>query len=326
MPAPFPPDDLRFVLARTEPLWEDLRGGRLFLAGGTGFFGRWMLETFLHANEWLGLNAEVVVLGRSPARLPVHLASHPAVSFVAGDVRGFDLPEGVFTHVVHLATDSTSPQDVEDVIVGGTRRLLRLTAERGARRFLFASSGAVYGTQTLERVSETHPGTPTTPYARGKRRAEALVENAFGFDAAIARPFAFVGPGLPLDAHFAIGNFVRDAMAGRPIEVRGDGSAVRSYLDAADLAVWLWTILFRGEGGRAYNVGSERAISIHDLAYLVASAMNVEVHIEGHPGEGTNRYVPDTSRARHEMGLSETFSLEEAIRRFAAHHRTPCTL
>ncbi len=337
-PAPLAEEDLDFVLARTAPLWEGLRDGRLFLTGGTGFFGLWLLETFLWANDRLGLSARVTVLARDQDRFvrrAPHLAAHPAVAFLAHDVRTFAFPAGEFTHVVHAATDSTPPATADhadrmvDTVVNGTRRVLRFAAECGAQKFLFASSGAVYGPQSAERVAEDDAGAPAlaspiAPYAEGKRLAEVLVGRAAGFDATIARGFAFVGPHLPLDAHFAIGNFIRDALAGEPLLIRGDATTVRSYLYAADLAVWLWTILLRGDAGRAYNVGSERAVTIGELAHVVASAVGTEAPVRVAPTTSITtspRYVPCTARARGELGLVEAFSLEDAIRRTASYHR-----
>jgi dTDP-glucose 4,6-dehydratase len=137
----------------------------------------------------------------------------------------------------------------------------------------------------------------------------------------IARCFAFVGAHLPLDAHFAIGNFIRDGLAGGPIRVRGDGSPVRSYLYAADLAVWLLTLAVRGRAGEAYNVGSEREITIAQLAARVAAELDpriaVEIRANGEASRA-DRYVPSTRKIREELGVQETVDLGDAIRRTAA--------
>ncbi|HSN13747.1 MAG TPA: NAD-dependent epimerase/dehydratase family protein, partial [Anaeromyxobacteraceae bacterium] len=153
----------------------------------------------------------------------------------------------------------------------------------------------------------------------------AIAGREHGFDAVIARCFAFAGPYLPLDAHYAIGNFVRDALARGPIRVGGDGTPLRSYLYGADLALWLWTLLARGRAARPYNVGSEDAVSIAELARIVARVLDtgrgVEIAKAAVPGRAAERYVPSTRRIREELGLAPTFTLEEAIVRTAAAAR-----
>ena len=161
-------------------------------------------------------------------------------------------------------------------------------------------------------------------YGEGKRAAELLCGLAgrkHGFETKIARCFAFVGPYLPLDKHFAIGNFVRDGLRGGPIRVGGDGTPYRSYLYAADLAVWLWTTLLRGQSGCAYNVGSDADLTIAELARLVAEVVSpgAEVIIAqpSDPEKPTQRYVPSIAHARRELGLEPRVSLREGVRRLA---------
>lgn len=334
-----PLSDLDELLTRTPRLWNDLRGARVFMTGGTGFTGKWLLESLLHADRVMGLGATIVALTRDKAAFHAHaphLASDRRLSLHHGDVRSYTFPSGEFTHVVHAAAETSvclekdHPALLHDVIVSGTRRTIDFAKQCGARKFLFTSSGAVYGPQPpdLEHASEDSlrfdsPLIAPSAYAEGKRAAERMCTEAArqGLDATIARGFAFVGPGLPLSGHFAIGNFIRDAVAGGPIIVDSDGTSYRSYLYAADMAEWLWTIMLKGEAARAYNVGSERRITIAQLAELVrrivAPAAVVDIRKARQPGTVAAQYVPSTSLIREELGIREVVGLEEAIRRTA---------
>ena len=327
--------DLDNILERTEPLWQDLRGQRILITGATGFFGCWLLESFAWANQRLNLNARAVGLSRHPhslAQKAPHLTKDPAITFHAADVRRADFPAGEFSHLIHAATDASAklnheaPQEMFDTVVEGTRRALQFSIARSVTRFLLVSSGAVYGTQPpqLTHVSESFDGGPdplslASAYAEGKRAAEMLCALAASstLAAPVARCFAFVGPYMKLDAHFAIGNFINDRLHHRPIRVQGDGTAVRSYLYASDLMVWLWTILFKGQPRRAYNVGSEQALNIAAIAREVAAALppGPDVHIASAPTPGApvHRYVPSTARATEELGLRAEVPLQEAI-------------
>ncbi len=330
--------DLDHVLAHTASLWEDLRGRRLFLTGGTGFFGCWLLESFAWANDALGLGAEALVLTRDRAAFAAkcpHLAAHPAIRFHEGDIRSFPFPDGAFSHVIHGATEAKASLNRDDplamieTITEGTRRTLEFARRCGADRFLLTSSGAVYGAQPPEmsHVAEDYVGAPDcaragSAYGEGKRLAElfcAVYAEKHGLNVTIARGFAFVGPYLPLDSHFAVGNFLRDGLRGEPIQIGGDGTPFRSYLYAADLAIWLWTILLRGRAGRTYNVGSEAALTIAQTAEAVAAHFSPAPPVRiGQPptaGQAAARYVPSTARARIELGLEARVDLDEALRR-----------
>jgi dTDP-glucose 4,6-dehydratase len=288
----------------------------------------------------LDLGAKLVGLSRDPnafyAKAP-HLAQESSIALHRGDVRDFNFPQGSFTHVIHAGTTSSvpvPPSEMLDTIIRGTKRTLEFAVAAGAKRFLFVSSGAVYGKQPSEmaHIPETYCGSPdpmdpNSAYGEGKRVGEllcAIAHQEHGLEVTIARCFAFVGPHLPLDAHFAIGNFIRDAMKGEPIKVK-DGTPYRSYLYAADLAVWLWTILFSGKACHPYNVGSDQEITIAGLAKTVASIFNNSVKIHStstpDPRSPVSRYVPSVGRAESEMGLRVLVPLNQSILRMAAWHR-----
>jgi dTDP-glucose 4,6-dehydratase len=336
--------DLDLILGQTLSLWEEMRNQQIFITGGTGFFGCWLVESFVHINNALNLNARATVLTRSPLAFAIkcpHLISDPAVTLLPGDVRTFDFPKGEFSFVIHAATEASAKQAAEEplqmlgTILSGTERTLQFAARHGTKKILLTSSGAVYGPQPSEitHVDENYCGgpnplDPSSVYAEGKRVSEqmcALYSKHMDMEIKIARCFAFVGPHLPLDAHFAIGNFIGDVLAGRPIRVSGDGTSRRSYLYAADLASWLWTMLFHAPSLVPINVGSSNDLSIRELADTVAAVLNpqIGIHIARQPIPGAPplRYVPSVDRAEQLLGLKETINLQESIYRTAAWYR-----
>jgi nucleoside-diphosphate-sugar epimerase len=331
--------DVEFIVSSTAEIWPSMRGARIFITGGTGFIGSWLLESLRLADQRLDLGMHATVLSRNPEafqqKLP-HLANYPNFHFISGDICSFDSPTGSFTHLIHGATyasaalNESNPRRMFDTIVQGTRRVLDFTVEKSVQRMLFLSSGAVYGQQPweLERISEEWLGSPdcTDPkaaYAEGKRAAEmlcAIYNKQYGVNVSIARIFALLGPRLDLNTHFAAGNFIRDAIHDRQVIVRGNGSPCRSYLYATDLTIWLWHLLIRSKPLRPYNVGSNESISICNLAERTAGLLadgDFQVLGERDEGWNTGRYVPETIRIGSELGLFKTVSLDDAILRTA---------
>lgn len=333
--------DLEDELPRAEADLRTLRGARLFITGGTGFVGTWLLESLVQANARLDLRACAVVLTRDPAafaaRAP-HLAGAPGVSLIAGDVRASPANLGAFDGVIHAATPADAalnaerPLEMLETILAGGRATLELAAACGSIPYLFTSSGAVYGRQPahLPRLPETYGGAPdvfhpAAAYAEGKRLGElqcALYARTRGVRAKIARLFAFVGPYLPHDRHFAVGNFLGDLLARRPIVVAGDGTTVRSYQYAAEMTTWLWAIYARAEPLEPINVGGDEAVAIGDLARAVAAIGSppppVTIRGTAMPGRAADRYVPDVTRAHERLGLTNAVRLPEALARTIA--------
>ena len=340
-----PRDDLHDILALTPQVWPRLRGSRVFITGGTGFIGTWLLEAIQLANAALAAGVETVVLSRDPAaalqRAPKLFASE-GLTLVEGDITRLPTGLGAFDFCIHAATDVGAAVDplrqrrLFEHIAVGTACVLEACEKVGARRILLASSGAVYGTQppALAHVDESFAGAPdmldpNAAYANGKRAAEWLAsEHAArtGAGVVIARIFALLGPHLPLHGHLAAGNFVGDAIAGRPLEIKGDGRPLRSYLYIADACVWLLRLLVDGRSGEAYNVGSQAAVSIASLAEAVVEAAGIELPVRVRADAGLDaalppRYVPCTLKARSEFGLAEYTALAPALLKTVAWSR-----
>lgn len=318
------------LLRLSEPM--SLRGRRIFMTGGTGFVGRCLLDYFHETARAFGSEFEVTVLSRSPqAFLTLYpsYADHPWLRFVAGSLG--HLPEpvaGRFTDVLHAAADThsnTAPLAWLDQLVQGTRNVLDFAIASGAERFLLVSSGAAYGRvpDGVARLQEDAPFAPLTTdaesvYGQGKRLAEhlcVLYSQQHRLACVIARCFALISEHMPLHGPYAAGNFMRDALAGRDINIQSDGSSVRSYLHGRDAAHWLVNLMCRGESGQIYNVGSDEPVSILELAYAVAAQTRqpLDVRVLEAMSSGPRAlYVPDVQKAS-QLGLHVETPLIQAI-------------
>lgn len=330
-------DDLQLILTQTPPdVWAALCNQRIFITGGTGFVGCWLLEALLWANEQLDLNLLLSVLSRDTAAFIAkapHLATHKIVTLIQSDVTTLDTINGPFDSLIHAATDvvkiGDDPIATFDNIVQGTRATLALAQRAGATRYLLTSSGAVYGRQpaAVSHIAENYPGAPDSldiinAYGQGKRVSEWLAHNIgqqHNIQVKVARCFALLGPYLPLDAHFAAGNFIRDGLNNRTIAINGDGTSSRSYLYAADMTVWLLTMLINGRPQQNYNLGSAHAISIKALADTVSDIIYGEnkVTIAQQPiaNAPIQQYVPDVNKAQQELALAQYTDLPSAIQK-----------
>jgi dTDP-glucose 4,6-dehydratase len=342
-----PVEDLEHIYQNTQDIWESFRGKSIFVTGGTGFFGKWLLESFIYVNEKFALNAKITTLSRNPeaflTEYPFYKEHTNTVHFVKGDILTYDFNlDEKLQYIIHAATaaseslNKSNPLLMMDTITIGTRRVLDFAITQPIEGFLFVSSGAIYGKQpwNVSHIKEEDSfkvdiNNPKAAYAEGKRIAELYSSTYFekyNLPIKIARCFAFVGPYLPLDTHFAIGNFINNAINNEDIIIKGDGSTIRSYMYASDLVVWLWKILLKGEINQPYNVGSDEGASINQLAEKISSISNakVAVKIVGSPvqKEHIDIYCPSITKANTinaQIKIQLTESIEKTIKFYESH-------
>jgi nucleoside-diphosphate-sugar epimerase len=185
---------------------------------------------------------------------------------------------------------------------------------------LHLSSGAVHpnhGKQNFHYSEIRELGQPTTPYISTKLNLELGLHNlAMKFRRAIfmnPRLFAFYGPLLPLDAHFAIGNFMASIVAKKEISIKGSPNTVRSYLHAADLASTIIKMMSQPEAG-PFNIGSETEVTMLELAKMMTDILAKENKIEVINSQEPSYYVPSTSRTFAKYGVIESIEFQKGIR------------
>lgn len=333
------------VTASSIPLLSKLKGECIFITGGTGFMGTWLVEMVTFLNDIYSFNARLILLSdratNFSAKAP-HLAMRKDVELVERDIRNLiEIPEEV-TYIIHAAANpdnrmhASDPLKTMDVISRGTDAVLNAAVRLpNLKKLLNISSGLIYGPQPLDldSIAEDYRGgsdcgSVASAYSEAKRFAETLCaayRSQYKMAIVTARPFAFIGPYQLLDKPWAINNFIRDSLMGGPVRILGDGQTVRCYMYPSDMAFWLLRILIEGTPGLAYNVGSPHGVTLQQLAEKITGNFPVKTKIISRVAGESDLYrsklVPDVTRAQKSLGLNLTVDIDEAIRRTLLWHR-----
>lgn len=315
-----------------------LKGKKILITGGTGFFGQWLLYFLIHLNSKFTLQIELFCLSRDSNSFLVkhpHIKTQDFIQWANVDIKHEFNLDFIPDFVFHMATDvpvnkANNTKESYDSIVSGTKNVLSFLSKKKHKvKLLLTSSGAVYGKQPVEisHLVESYIGTEGPAgeesfYAKAKKISEEMcalqVKNNAYIECVFARCFAFSGPFLAQDKNFAIGNFVGNLIQNKDIVVLGNGSALRSYMYGADLVLWLVMLLIEGQNGEAYNVGSDDAISIGDLANKVASfnpQIRVDIKKVITPEDVLEQYVPSIEKAKNNLDLKLNFTIDYGIQR-----------
>ena len=331
-------EDFSLIVDSASSDLDQIVNSEVMITGASGFVGSWLVGSWLWARESLKGTGRLLLVCRNTEGLAKKYASSISAGHLilqAADVRSLQLPASFRPQlVVNAATPAreslnvNQPLEMLNIIIDGQKRLLEISQDAGVERFLFLSSGAVYGSipLSLKQVPEDylgapHIGDPAMAYHEGKRVAELMgnicsQNDSMGFVS--ARLFAFLAPFLPIDEHFAAGNFIGNAIRNEDIIIKSGGGSIRSYQYGTDLVTWLWALLVRGKSGDAYNVGSDESLSIKELAEKVVevSASGISVKIMGKDEVANiSQYVPSVQKIEDELHLGNLFLVERSIAR-----------
>ena len=331
--------DVNEVLGKCSLELQSLKGNALLLTGAGGFVGSYLVECLLAWNRRQSLPCRLLLPTRSPEavlqKYP-HWRGAPHLVWFgwSGDEGLLRVEPAEF--IIHAAAPADPAEYLQEPYTtltqtaDLTRQVLEFAQVRGARRLLYISSGAVYGKQPagLSAIPESYVGSPDpgsrrSCYAEAKRYCEALCQSS-GVETVVARLFCFLGPYQSLEASFAAPNFLSQSARSRRIALQTDGSALRTYCYASDLAASLWHLLLRGVAGTAYNVGSGGpVVSMLELARIIARQTGGIPVIAGQTspfGLRGDRYIPETARLEHLY--VPTVGLDDAVARTVASLRS----
>lgn len=328
--------DVKQLILRSCVDIETFRGSTILITGGTGFFGIWLLSALIDIKQNLGGDFRILALSRTPNKF---LEAHPQtnfesqIEFVAGDVKTFVLKGVNVTHLVHMAATNAAETFAGEeqirkleLLYLGTRNVLEQCGA-SLENVLFTSSGVAYGKNKKSLMCEDDltcpdPTDVNSALGIGKLAAEYLISyyaKKLSYSYSIARCFAFAGQYLPLNLHYAFGNFIWNSIEEIDIVIRGDGKDMRSYMYIGDAVAWMLRLLAEPKN-EIFNVGSEKPISMEALATKIASMSQVPIgvsilnkHLEiGNFRRGS--YIPSTSKIKTaNPGLVEWTTLEEII-------------
>jgi dTDP-glucose 4,6-dehydratase len=316
----------------------------VLVIGGSGFFGKSIADAYVRGllSPW-GIN-RLLLAARSATAL---VKKHPELLTCGVELIDLDITQTTHLpwadYVIHAAASTDArrylsvPEAEKANMVAATANFCQLAPHTlVGSRIVYASSGAVYGVQAPHqlRLQEDVPLDSSVldlveskrDYAAAKRDSEAMISllGKSGMAVSIARCFAFVGAYLPRDQHFAIGNFLGQALEREAIVVKATSPVVRSYLYADDLVLWLMHLASHASPlCPIWNVGSPEPISVQDLASVIASRFGVAVKVPTQNPSPIDRYVPSVARAlsagMHYLNLNA--ALTQTIERIGAFRK-----
>jgi dTDP-glucose 4,6-dehydratase len=335
--AGLPQDDLDTISGQIEPFIGGFKSSKILVYGGTGFVGTWLVGGLLQANLEFSLNLEISIVTRNVLKAKEKFQPVcELLNFIECDLSISEPRDNLIADYVFLGStptrNSTGSTNFEAVIKASANAAYhasKVKSNQFQKPFvLHLSSGAVYGNQPMDMTyrSESHPvfRSSSDAYIKSKLLIDDVLldsqaKGLINFNS--PRLFAFAGPLISLDEHFAVGNFIGDVIAGREIKIKGNPNTVRSYMYPTDLISILLKLVQSTPSGEI-NIGSDNPIKLGDLAVMISNfASGVGVQMSNSE-DLPNNYVPSVVNLRQEIWSSTFVSLDVALEKWISWLRT----
>ena len=287
-------DDIQQVFKELLP-WEKLSGTNILITGATGLIGSTLVEVLMSNPQ---RDYCVYASGRNVERARkrfVNYCSMDSFHFLEYDVMQSLQSDIQFDYIIHAASNaspnafSKNPVEIIKANIIGVSNLIEYGLEHGMKRFLYVSSGEVYGEGDGRVFTEDYSGyvdcnTPRSCYPSSKRAAETLCASyaaEYGIDAVIARPCHIYGPNFTETDNRVYAQFIRNILKGEDIIMKSTGEQFRSWCYVVDCVSALLFVLLKGSSGQAYNIADPISVlTIKQLAEILADIGNCKVIME----------------------------------------------
>ena len=326
-----PQEDLDSISSQIKPFVAGYKDAQILVYGGTGFVGSWLISGLLNANVEYSLNLMITIVTRDVRNAMSKFGSMSnQLEYLECDLAASEPKSDPIADFVFLGStptrNSTGSSNFEAVIKAAGNAANHASKTR-SNKFekpfvLHMNSGAIYGKQPMDMNYRSETDSilqySSDSYTKSKLLIDEILKQAH-YQGEIyfnsPRLFAFAGPLISLNEHFAVGNFIHDALNGREIQINGNPNTVRSYMYPTDLVCILLKVI-QSTAECNVNIGSDELIKLGDLAVKISNATSgIGVHMVN-PGEAPSNYVPSIRYLREEVWPSPLVSLDLALEKW----------
>ena len=289
------------------------------IIGGSGFVGKSYIDAFTTGFLNKFKIKKINIICRNIKKVQLIYSKTKKINLIKGDISKLkSIPK---SDLIIYCADKANLQKIKkpkEFFLKSKKSInnfCELVKGMRATKVLYVSSGSIYKYKKIDLLKKKKIMNRQL-YTLIKFNSEEKIRELkkFNIKTSIARCFTFIGPWLPRNEHFAIGNFINDGLEKKRILVKSKIRTIRSYMYADDLAFWLTKIGFNSKKNtRIFDVGSDKPIEIFHLAKLIGKVFNKKITVKGNIYKGLDKYLPNIKKAKKELKLKITYNLKKSI-------------